>query len=198
MRRARGFGLLEVLVAVALFALAMGLAYGGLDAVVRARAQMQEEALRLAALQRVVGLLERDLRAAVARPVRDGELGRLPALLLDRSGLELSRAGLAVPLAQARAGIERVRWAVEDGALVRRVHAVLDRVGGEQGEEQARLDGVGSLRIEALAADGRWQERWPLPGARPEALPRAVRVRFALDGLGEIERLLELAAEEPR
>ena len=36
---ARGFSLLEVLVALALFAIAMGLAYGGLDAVVRARAQ---------------------------------------------------------------------------------------------------------------------------------------------------------------
>ena len=99
----RGFSLLEVLVAVALFALAMGLAYGGLDAVVRGRAQLAGSAQALADLQRSVGLLERDLRAAQPRSVRTGDLRRLPALVIDSDGIELTRAGHANRLAQSRA-----------------------------------------------------------------------------------------------
>lgn len=193
MRPVRGFSLLEVLVAVALFALAMGLAYGGLDAVVRGRAQLQEEAQRLAALQRAVGLLERDLRAALPRSVRDGDLRRLPALQIDGDGLTLTRGGFNNRLAQARAELERVRWYAEGDALQRGRWRVLDRPGGERAQTDARLEGVRTIEFEALGVDGRWVARWPPPGQDLDAWPRALRVGFDLDGLGRIERVLELA-----
>ncbi|MCK7592780.1 type II secretion system minor pseudopilin GspJ [Pseudomarimonas salicorniae] len=193
MRPSRGFSLLEVLVAVALFALAMGLAYGGLDAVVRGRAQLQEEAARLAELQRVVGLLERDLRAAVPRGVRLGDLRQLPALLIDPDGIELTRSGHANRLAQPRAELERVRWTLQEGGLARTRFVALDRGGSERPREDAVLQGVSALDVEALTLDGRWVNRWPLPGAREDDWPRAVRIGFEVDGLGRIERVLELA-----
>lgn len=188
----RGFSLLEVLVALSVFAIAMGLAYGGLDAVVRARAQLDEQAAALARLQRAVGLLERDLRGALARPVRDGEIGVEPALRLDAEGLALTRGGYANRLAQARAELERVFWH-RDGETLRRVRlAALDRSPGGLPEGDEVLDGVQQLDIEALADDGRWSTRWPLPGSAIDRLPRAVRVRLVLDGWGEIERWFEL------
>lgn len=193
MRRQRGFSLLEVLVAVALFALAMGLAYGGLDAVLRGRVQLEAEAERLAALQRAVGLLERDLRAAVPRGVRGGDLTRLPALVLDADGLELTRAGQANRLAQARAELERLRWGLDGNRLTRWRYPVLDRGGSEAPRADAVLDAASQLRIEALSADGRWVNRWPQPGQGDEAWPRALRVAFEVDGIGRIERVLELA-----
>lgn len=189
---ARGFSLLEVLVAVALFALAMGLAYGGLDAVVRGRAQLAESAGQLAALQRAVGLLERDLRAALPRTARVGDLRRQPAMLIDANGIELTRAGHANRLAQSRAELERVRWGMDSQTLTRWRYAALDRPGSEQPRVDATLDTVSRWRIEALREDGRWVSRWPEPGQPEDALPRALRLRFSVEGIGEIERLLEL------
>lgn len=193
MRRAAGFSLLEVLVAVALFALAMGLAYGGLDAVMRGRAQLAEDAQRLAALQRVVGLVERDLRAALPRSVRLGDIRRQPALLIDPDGLQLTRAGYANRLAQARAELERVRWDIDDQALTRWRYPVLDPGGSQAPLRDAALEGVSRVEFEALSQDGRWVARWPEPGQGELAWPRAVRVVFELDWLGRIERVLELA-----
>lgn len=192
MIRVRGFTLLEVLVALALFAIAMGLAYGGLDAVVRARAQLEEQAEALASLQRSVGLLERDLRSAVARPVRGGELRAEPALQIDADGLALTRAGHANRLAQPRAELERVHWYRREHGLHRRGLPVLDGSVATRREGDPLLDGVQRLEFEALGLDGRWSSRWPLPGGDPARLPRAVRVRMDLDAWGEIERVFEL------
>jgi general secretion pathway protein J len=190
--RLRGFSLLEVLVALSVFAIAMGLAYGGLDAVVRARAQLEAQAAALAQLQRAVGLLERDLRGAVARPVREGERRVEPALRLDADGLALTRAGYANRLAQARAELERVRWQ-RDGAALRRLRLpALDRSPGGLPEGEAMLEGVQRLDIEALGDDGRWSPRWPPSGAAVDRLPRALRVRVELADWGEIERWFEL------
>jgi general secretion pathway protein J len=193
----RGFSLLEVLVAVALFGLAMGLAYGGLDAVVRGRAQLAQEAQRLASVQQAVGQLERDVRAALPRSVRAAELRREPALLVERDALTLTRAGYASGLAQARAELERVRWGTSQDALLRWRFASLDRGGSERPLESLRLAGVSVWRVEALHADGRWVDRWPPPGQDSAVWPRALRVGFELQGLGRIERLLELP-EAPR
>jgi general secretion pathway protein J len=66
----RGFSLIELLIALAVFATMAALAYGGLDSVARTRAELgrQQDAFR--DLMRGVGLIERDLRQAISRPVR--------------------------------------------------------------------------------------------------------------------------------
>ena len=107
---ARGFTLLEVLVAVALFAVAAALAFGGLDALTRARSRLDAGNERLGRLQFAVGLLERDLRSAAARGVRDGYGAPLPALLGTRERVELTRHGHANALARPRAELERVGY----------------------------------------------------------------------------------------
>jgi len=192
MKRCDGFSLLEVLVAVSLFALAMALAYGGLDAVLRGRAQLDAQADRLREIQTAVGLLERDLRGAVARPVRDGDRLRRGALELDPQGLALSRGGHANRLAQARAEVERVLWRLDGNRLERLRHSRLDRSPGGPLDESFQLDGVSRLEIEVLAEDGRWTARWPAPGSADDLLPRAIRVRLEVTGLGRIERWFEL------
>lgn len=199
MMRARGFTLLEVVVAVALFALAMALAYGGLDSVVRARAQLDAEAQRLGQLQAAVGLLERDVRSAVIRPVRD-ETGRLqPPLLLQDGTLELSRGGYAQGLTAVRAELQRVRWQLDQDRLLRLAFPALDRAGAAAAAEapQALLEEVQQWRIEALGQDARWTPRWPLPGHDALRLPRALRLQFESPAHGRIERILELPEGAP-
>ena len=74
--RWRGFTLIEVLVAVFIFALLMLAGYGSINALLRTRDGLADQNGRLRDLQFAVGLLERDLRSALARP-EPGGISRL-------------------------------------------------------------------------------------------------------------------------
>ncbi|MBD8525558.1 type II secretion system minor pseudopilin GspJ [Pseudomarimonas arenosa] len=197
MKRSRGFTLIEVMVAVAVFALAMALAYGGLNSIVQSRRQLDQEADALSRLQFAVGLLERDLRSAVDRPVQDRYGQRLPALALEGGRLALTRGGYANALAASRAELQRVDWRWRDGDLLRQSALQLDAADSPSDEPLVVLGDVDGLRIEALAADLRWTDRWPQLGQSAESMPRAVRVRFQHSKFGQIERIFEIAARPP-
>lgn len=194
-RRAAGFTLLEVVVAVALFALVAALAYGGLDSVLSARTQLQAQASQLARLQFAVGQIERDLRAAAQRSVRDGYGQRQPMLVGGSTGFELSRHGYANALQAARAEIERAAYRRVDDRLERLRWPVLDRGPSTRPEVLELMSGLSELRLRYIARSGREFDRWPAPGLS-DALPARVEVELEIEGLGRIRRLLELPQPE--
>jgi general secretion pathway protein J len=189
--RQSGFTLLEVVVSVALFAIIAALAYGGLDSVLRARAQMAEQAGLLARLQFAVGQIERDLRAIADRPVRDAQGQSQPALFGTSTGFELSRHGYANALGAARAEIERAAYRRQQQRLLRLRWSALDRAPGSRPEESELLSGVSDFRLRYFGRNGREYDRWPAPG-NTELRPRRVEVEIEVEGLGRIRRLLEL------
>lgn len=196
MRAARGFTLIEVMVAVAVFALAMALAYGGLNSIVEARRQLDQEADALARIQFAIGLLERDLRSAVERPVQDRYGQQQPALALESSRLQVSRGGYANALAATRAELQRVEWRWSDRKLLRQPSAQLDTADGPVEEPLEVLSEIDSLQFEALSPELRWLDRWPPVGQSGDVMPRAVRVRLQNGKFGQLERIFELAARE--
>lgn len=196
-QRQRAFTLVEMLVAIAIFALASALAYGGLSALTRAGSQLQVGNERLGRLQFAIGLIERDLRGAAPRAIRDGYGAPLPPLLGARERIELSRQGHANTLALPRAGIERIGYRLEGEVLQRERYAVLDRTPGTRPDSDALLDRVQALEWRYLAADGRELAQWPPPRANTDVAPRAVLLSLRLEDYGEIRRVFELP-EEPR
>ena len=160
---------------------------------------------RFAQVVRAVGTLERDLRQAIGRPVRDGGNALLPALAGDATAIEFTRLGHANPLAETRSHLERVAYA-PDGRDLRRAHyAVLDRAPGSLPVTRVAIERSGGLRLRYLGCDRVWREAWPpreVPGCeaagdRNGALPRAVEFRITPEGLGEIRRVVELPSSLP-
>lgn len=190
-----GFTLVEMLVAVAIFALASALAYGGLAALTRARSQLDAQNERLGRLQFAVGLIERDLRGVAARGIRDGYGAPHAPLEGTRERIELSRHGYANALALPRAEVERVGYRLDDGELQRLRYAVLDRAPASTAIEDALLDQVERLEFAYVAADGRELAQWPPPRANRDIPPRALIVTLTLADFGEIRRVLELPDE---
>lgn len=195
--RMRGFTLVEMLVAVAIFSVASALAYGGLTTLVNARAQIDAENERLGRLQFAIGLIERDIRSIADRSVRENYGAYRPALDGQAARIELTRFGHANALDLVRAELERVGYLLEDGALVRRRYAVLDRATGSMPIDTELLDGIERLELRYRAPDGRELRQWPPPRDESEALPRSVEVRIAGAQIGEIRRLLELPQGPP-
>ena len=86
----RGFTLLELLIAMAIFAIMAVMAYGGLKTVLATRQAVTERAAELRQLQQTLQLLNEDLLQALPRSIRD-ELGDPePAFIGGRSQLLLS------------------------------------------------------------------------------------------------------------
>ncbi len=183
--RARGFTLIEMLVAVAIFAVMAALAYAGLDAVLRQRGVLEQHYRELHALQRAYQVMQRDFSQAAPRGVRDELGGPLPALRGDPSGrvVALTRAGYPNPAGVRRSQLLRVRYALQDHKLERVQFPVLDRAPVPAPAPDVLLRGVRSLELRYLGDRGDWRLSWPPPGGQATVLPRAVEITLRVDGL---------------
>ena len=202
-----GFTLLEILVAMAVFAIFSYMAYGGFNAVARQQAIIADSAGQLRQVQYTMRRLVLDLSQLQPRPVREqlGD-GWQPAMLangLEQNALEFTRGGWPNPLARPRPTLQRVAYRVEEEKLIRSQWPVLDRLLDQEPEELELIGGVRELRLRFLIEGGEWSEVWPdndfdsAGGSRDAEtarnLPVAVEITLDLEGWGEIVRLVEIA-----
>lgn len=200
-RAAAGFTLIEILVALAVFAVLSALAYGTLGQTLTSAEVLSSRMDRLQAIQRTVQRIEQDFMQLAPRPIR-GELGEgyNPALRTDfQSGfaLELTRGGWNNPIALPRGTLQRAAYRLEEDRLVRYHWNVLDRTLSNDMVGVTLLDDVDSLVFRFMLENGEWTEQWPPPQrAGPlgyRIRPRAVQVVLTLVDEGEITRLIEVS-----
>jgi general secretion pathway protein J len=181
-----GFTLIELLVGLAIFGLMASAGTALLAGSVDASAQATRLASDAGALARTHSLLTADAAQAAPRPWRDAQGQPHPAFTANDGALfTLVRRGWANPAQAPRASLQRVSWAVEDGALVRRAAAMLD--GPAPGEAAILLTGVRSVQLRLHDGTG-WQTAWANPD--PAALPRAIEITATGPGIGQIRFVL--------
>ena len=200
MRRCRGFTLLELLIAVAIFALIGAMAYSGLQQVLNQQARTREASQRLSDLQKAYRIMQRDLEQLVERKIRN-EFGDTVEALVGGSGFDgvaFSRAGRANPAGFVRSNLQRVAYVPDQETLLRRTWRVLDRAQDTQPDEQVLVEGLRRFSMRFLNDGNEWQDRWPPQaqggGIASAGLPRAVEVQLELDDLGTINWLFALPA----
>ena len=194
----RGFSLIELLVALAVFSIMAALAYGGLNSIAHTRGDLAKQEAGFSNLMRAIGSLDRDLNAAIARPV-SGVAGQvLPALIGATDHIELTRLGFANPQAEPRSNLQRVFYELDGSKLERGRYAVLDRVPNSTPQVDDLKVKADDFRLRYLdAASGQWLDAWPPPQSDPAVLPRAVQWRLRTPRYGEIEGTVELVSEWP-
>jgi len=202
--RQRAFSLVELLVALAVFATMAALAYGGLDSIARTRAELGRQQDSFRDLMRGVGLIERDLRQAIARPVRGNYGEPLPALIGNSGHIEFTRTGFANPQAEPRSNLERVLYEFDDDALKRGVYPALDRAPATAPKLTTLRSNVDTFRLRYLDASNRWGDTWPplreVDAGAPDLLtqlPRAVEFRIGTRDYGEVAGVVELVSSWP-
>ncbi|SKA46715.1 type II secretion system minor pseudopilin GspJ [Photobacterium toruni] len=192
-RRQQGFTLLEVLVAIAVFAMLSLSANQVLSNVMRSDAQSKDHSQRLQAIQRTMIMMDNDFRQIVARKFRiDAEkptdkILQASEYLLDSSseGITFVRGGWQNPQSMfPRGDITRVGYRIINDNLERIWFRYPDTVVGAKPLVRVLLTGVTDLKFE-FYYDKQWHNKWN----QANSLPAGIKVIMTLKKLGNIERI---------
>lgn len=172
-----GFTLVEVMVALLIFAILASAGVALLSFSVRAQAASGKKLDDLAALQRTLSIMSADLAQASDRPSRDEGGTPLPAFIGEAGGtaqpmLRLVRGGWTNLDAQARANTQKVAYRLDGTTLQRVSYPRLD--GAAPMAAAPLLDRVRTVRLR-YRYRGAWSDRWD--GAGGAALPQALELR---------------------
>ena len=190
--RCFGFTLIEMLVALAVFAVIGLMSNQLLMQIIDLQELTEARGERLVETQRAIEIVRRDIQQIAHRGVRD-ELGdSRPGFEINRFGLlQFTRRGWANPLGHARSELQRVAYATLDGALFRLYWPVLDRGPDSLPIRQLLLSDVTDMEVLAVDYSGVEHRFWPPDegGNEQEKSLAAVIVRMTLPPYGDIERL---------
>lgn len=159
----RGFTLLELVVALGVFAV-IGLISAQLLAhSIAVTDRVLERSSHLIEIQRAVATIQRDLEQHAGRSIRNrlGDFEQSIELRTDTE-LEITRSGWSNPLGQYRSNLQRVSFLVVGDQLIRRFWYVLDRPTEPVSRDQVLLRGVTSLTFNVIDDQGQEHNFWPV------------------------------------
>lgn len=180
MNRQTGFTLLELVIAMAIFAL-LGLASWGLfDGVVRAQQGTASHEREFRRLQRAVAVIERDMMQLTEQPV-----------VLQQTVLQLQRSHWRNPLDQPRSERQTLTYRLDNGVLWRESQGD----GTPIMQRQKLLDDVRELHWRLFDRQSGWRKEWT-PGRGTQA-PLAVELHMSAGRFEAIRRVLLLPGALP-
>jgi general secretion pathway protein J len=211
MRRARGFTLIEVMVAIFVAAIMAFIGYSTVNQAVLDRNVINARQARVTEIQRGIRVIAQDFAQLVARPARDtsGNGQLMPAIMAngtDNILVTFTRAGWSNPAGLQRPAEQRVRYRFVDGSLVREHWLAVDPALNVEPKRRVLLRRVTAVEIRFLDPVTRnWRTEWPASSAVASGpvspanydimyltRPLAVEFTVVLEDWGRVVRLLEI------
>lgn len=188
----RGFTLVEMLVALTIFAILAAAGVGILRSSVDAQAAVDRRLTEIGEIGRLQALITSDLGQAVERPTRDGQSVR-PAFVGAQGKVEFVRAGWSNIDNEPRSTLQRVEWRLDEGGLARIGHRHLDG-GSALSPPVALLARESTASFRFRNADGSWAPTYLSNAQRP--LPAAVELTITYNRGNSVVIVVALPAIE--
>lgn len=193
----KGFTLIEMLAAIAIFALVSLASWQIMQSLLRNRDVVLAQHERMRKLQYALLIIEQDFRQIIDRGPRvNGKVSEQSLfssdtmLDTDDQAITFVRGGWHNPNNRLpRSTLQRVFYRLKDNKLERLHDYVLDTVENTQPARRVLLEGVTGLTFE-FYAKGKWHKQL----GKNNKLPEAIAVELELETLGKIRRLFLLPA----
>jgi general secretion pathway protein J len=196
MRHARGFTLLELIVAMMIFSIVIVAAYGLFNAGRGLSARAEARALLFQTGRAALQAIEEDLRGAVLSGSvfdtgligvnRDGESGPL-----DKIEFVAVNSFTAGENREKKIDLSKVTWWIEEshGLVRERLKLLTSTRASRDDEEEVEEVSREVVFLDFRYYDGQWKESWD--STRLRRLPKAIEVTVHVQGLWRDEQVIE-------
>jgi len=214
-RNSQGFTLLEVMIAISIFAILSAGAFRLLSGEIALQQRLDGHHQALALWQRGIHRLRSDLAQAVPRPVVDADNRPHVALIGEPDSITFTRGGWVNPMGESRSELQRLRYQLEtpdDSHGIQRDHQdsdqqaqwlsrhywrALDGNDNALPKRQFILPFIESMSLRYLTADTHvWKNQWPptnsTQGELDNSLPVAIEVNLISQRFGATQHLIDL------
>ena len=190
-----GFTIIEILVALFIFAVVGLISAQLLGRTVDAYEVLDDRGQRLGQIHRAMLVVERDMLQFRNRSIRLAQNNPVPALMIgDKGSLSMTRGGWRNPLQRPRSELQRVGYRLQGENLIRAYWPVLDRPDDEEPISQTLIEGVEELEFFAIDQNGEEHKFWPpnqgQGGGQLQIAGLVLRISMAPVGI--IERIWEV------
>ena len=206
-----GLTLLEILIALSIFAMIGVTSFRLLDAAVSTENVNASSSSKLASIQKTMSILNRDIQYFAQRPIREGDVMKGAMVINQHYPIEFTRAAWRNPLLLERSQLQRVAYSIgphplskdnesrfynsDSQYLLRHYWQHLDRQDAEQGiYTQVLMADISVLDVRVItdkAIHTQWPQDQVNTSQEPELL-KGVEFTFDHDSLGKIKRVYRL------
>ena len=190
----QGFTLIEMVIAVAIFAVMMVIAFPGLTHIAKVGDQVGQSNRRLSELQFALTYLNRDWAQVSSRKILDQYGDEKPHIVIEDNSISFTHSGWSNLLQQKRSELQRVQYLVKENQLIRQYWVSLDQAPAEEPISTVLIDEVESFAVHLIGSSEQAIERWPLGEQDEQRVDRPIALRVEIDvkQFGQVHRIMEI------
>lgn len=190
----KGFTLIEILVALSIFAILATITSSSLYYAFNTRVRVNKQADQLNQLELTFSILQQDTSQIIARAVRGNEMRLFPTIVGQAEYLEFTRDGIVNPNSmEKRSTLKRIAFVCTDGQLIRRTWATLDPLDRNVYKDHILLNKLSECQFAYLNKNlqslTEWREQSVDQNQHPEPFPKAFQIKLAYKKLGTMNLL---------
>ncbi len=201
-KKSAGFTLIEILIALVVFAILGLIVAVGLQRSLESSHHVDLANQRIQALEVAQALMRRDITEIVDRPITDPNGQQIAAVLLNPNELDFTRGGVVNPFSVGHtSNLQRMAYIYSNHKIIRSIWPVLDRVANTSPTSMTVLDHVTDFTLQVFDNSNRLQNAWPY-NSKSDAtssssnqqtdLPKAIKIMFTVQGEGTIEDIIPI------
>ena len=194
----RGFTLIEIIIALAVFAIIASITSYVLAQSFDINKRLKQQSIQRHKLDLTLLLLRRETEQIINRPVRGNEQSLIPPLIAHPDGVEFTRCGNVNPGAVAhRSTLKRVAYLCYSHKLIRRTWPLLDSPDRREFHDQTLFDQLSACGFTYMDAKHQPHPEWKIRSKRDRAeqispLPMSIVLHITLKNLGALDIVLPL------
>jgi general secretion pathway protein J len=190
----QGFTLIEMVIAVAIFAVMMVIAFPGLTHIAKVGDQVGQANSRLSELQFALTYLNRDWTQVSSRKILDQYGDEKSHIVIEDNSISFTHSGWSNLLQQKRSELQRVQYLVKENQLIRQYWVSLDQVPAEEPVSTVLIDDVEFFAIFFIDSAEQPIEQWPLAVQDQQRVdkPIALKVEIDVRQFGKVHRIMEI------